>query len=90
MNEVSEETIAKVLSMLPKHHMVDQLWKTGEFDSTDAIYAALHVLKARGKVVAVDPIYGPTKRLSEPRRPYLLGQGNAFSNAHSASNIVSR
>ena len=47
---VSEETVAKVLSMLPNHSNVTQLMETGEFDCCNTIYAALHVLERRGKV----------------------------------------
>jgi hypothetical protein len=34
--------------------------ETEEFDSSNTIYAALHILKKRGKVVGVNPIY-PTE-----------------------------
>jgi len=47
---VSEETIAKVLSMLPNRSTVEQLMETGQFDCCNTIYAALHVLERRGKV----------------------------------------
>lgn len=53
-NVVPEETIERVLALLPTHSLVEELMETGEFDSTNTIYAALHELERRGKVRGCD------------------------------------
>ena len=53
-NVIPEETIERVLALLPTHSLVSQLMETGEFDSTSEIYAALHELERRGKVRGCD------------------------------------
>ena len=56
---ISEEIVVKVLSMLPDHPTVEQLMETGEFDSSNTVYAALRILEKRGKVQAAPLIpYG--------------------------------
>lgn len=58
---VSEETVAKVLSMLPDRPTVEQLMETRQFDGENTIHAALSVLAQRGKVQSLDLLgYGGT------------------------------
>jgi len=62
--DVGEETIAKIFSIVNSHPegiMVEQIKARYGFTNTDAIYAALRVLKERGKVREVDPFrYTPS------------------------------
>lgn len=51
---VPEETVAKVLSLLPRYSTVEGLMETGQFDCSNTIHAALRILQARGKVQARD------------------------------------
>jgi hypothetical protein len=64
---ISEETVSKVLSMLPDCPTVEQLMETGQFDSGNTIRSALRILKERGQInaeallfVALGGIRGPT------------------------------
>ena len=49
---VPEETVSKVLSLLPDCPTVEQLMETSQFDSSNTIHAALRILKERGQIKA--------------------------------------